>query len=369
MMLTAGLLCSAVLASAQVESPMVSQKEADSKVVFNPHFFMQIQAGAAYTRGEGTFGDLISPAAALSFGYKFNPLFGIRAGVNGWQAKGIWVAPHTGYDYRYLQGDVDAMLDLSNLFGGFNPDRVFNAYLFAGVGVSGAFDNDEAVALAEKGYAMEYLWKERSISPVGRLGLGMDLRITDRLAFNVEVNSNVLNDKFNSKKGNNADWQFNALAGFTIRFGKSYRKTAPVYYEPAAEQVPPEKEVVEKVSEPVVTPVQEEQKVEVQTLRKDVFFKINSASVRSNEMDKLVCLSQFLIEHPEVKVQVCGYADKDTGTKKFNMQLSQKRAEAVAKILKDKGVEASRITVDYKGDTVQPFQTAEENRVVICITE
>ena len=37
------------------------------------------------------------------------------------------------------------MLDLSNLCCGFHPKRFFNAYLFLGVGLNGAFDNDEGL--------------------------------------------------------------------------------------------------------------------------------------------------------------------------------------------------------------------------------
>ena len=60
----------------------------EGKTAFKPHWYMQVQAGAAQTVGEASFKDLISPTAALSVGYKFNPLWGIRAGVSGWQAKG-----------------------------------------------------------------------------------------------------------------------------------------------------------------------------------------------------------------------------------------------------------------------------------------
>ena len=63
-------------------------------------------------------------------------------------------------------------------------------------------------------------------------------------------------DKFNSKKAGNADWQFNALIGLNIKFGKGYTETKPVYYEaepvvveqpkpaPVVEQPQPKKEVV-----------------------------------------------------------------------------------------------------------------------------
>ena len=94
------------------------QIKEEGKTVFNPHWFMQVQAGASHTVGEAKFGDLISPAAALNVGYQFTPLWGLRAGLSGWEAKGAWVSPETIYKYNYLQGNVDATLDLSNLFCG-----------------------------------------------------------------------------------------------------------------------------------------------------------------------------------------------------------------------------------------------------------
>lgn len=106
------------------------------KISFKPHWFIQAQIGAAHTVGEAKFTDLISPAAALNVGYKFAPAFGARVGVSGWQAKGGWVNPQQTYQYKYLQGNVDIMADLSTLFCGFNPKRVFNGYIFAGAGLN-----------------------------------------------------------------------------------------------------------------------------------------------------------------------------------------------------------------------------------------
>lgn len=83
---------------------------------------------------------MVSPSLAIALGYKFTPSFGVRAEVSGWQAKGGWVNPDITYKYKYLQGSVDAMLYLGNLCCGFNPKRFFNAYLFLGAGLNGAFD-------------------------------------------------------------------------------------------------------------------------------------------------------------------------------------------------------------------------------------
>ena len=74
------------------------------------------------------------------------------------------------------------MADLSTLFCGFHPKRVFNGYLFGGVGLNRGFDNDEANALDTRTYEMEYLWQEGKFLVAGRFGLGCDLRLNDRLS-------------------------------------------------------------------------------------------------------------------------------------------------------------------------------------------
>ena len=61
-----------------------------------------------------------------------------------------------------------------------------------------------------------------------------------------------------------------------------------------------------------------------------------------------------------------GYADKKTGTSTYNMQLSEKRAKAVAKELIEKyGVSSNQITIEYRGSDEQPYSENNWNRVVI----
>ena len=335
----------------------------ESKTIFKPHWFIQAQIGAAHTVGEGEFTDLISPAAALNVGYKFAPAFGARVGVSGWQAKGGWVNPQQTYQYKYLQGNVDIMADLSTLFCGFHPKRVFNGYLFGGVGLNRGFDNDEANALDTRTYEMEYLWQEGKFLVAGRFGLGCDLRLNDRLSINIEANANALSDKFNSKKAGNCDWQLNALVGVSIRLGKSYTKTAPVYYEPepvVTEQPKPA---------PVVEQPQPKKEVVIEPLKQNIFFALNSAKIQDDQQAKLVSLVEYLEKHPTAKISITGYADINTGNPKINSKLSEKRAVNVAEVLKVKGIAADRIKIDFKGDTVQPYAIPEENRVSICIAE
>lgn len=137
---------------------------------------------------------------------------------------------------------------------------------FAGIGLNRGFDNDEAVAIDANGYKMDYLWTEGKFLVAGRLGLGCNLRLNDRLAINIEGNANILSDKFNSKKAGNSDWQFNALVGLNIKFGKGYKETKPVYYEP-------EPVVVEqpKPAPVIEQPQPKKEVVAVQPMKQDIF--------------------------------------------------------------------------------------------------
>lgn len=335
----------------------------EGKTEFKSHWLMQVQVGAAHTVGEAKFTDLISPAAAINVGYQFAPAWQARIGVSGWQAKGRWVTPRQDYKYKYLQGNVDIVSDLSTLFCGFNPKRVFNGYIFAGAGLNRGFDNDEAVAIDAAGYSMGYLWTEGKFLAAGRLGLGCNLRLNDRLFINIEGNANVLSDKFNSKKAGNADWQFNALVGLTIKFGKGYKETPPVYYEaePVVEQPKPAP-VVEQ-------PQPKKEVVVIQPMKQDIFFALNSARIQDDQKSKIDMLVEYLQKNSSAKVKVTGYADVNTGNSKINKTLSEKRAANVADVLKAKGITSDRIITDSKGDTVQPYKTPEENRVSICIAE
>ena len=353
------LLLSGTFASAQER-----QIKEEGRTEFKRHWFMQVQVGAAHTVGEAKFTDLISPAAAINIGYQFAPAWGARVGVSGWQAKGSWVAPRQDYQYKYLQGNVDIVSDLSTLFCGFNPKRVLNGYVFAGVGLKRGFDNDEAVAIDAAGYEMGHLWTKGKFLAAGRLGLGCNLRLNDRLSINIEGNANVLSDKFNSKKAGNADWQFNALVGLNIKFGKGYTETKPVYYEtePVAVEQPKPAPVVEQ-------PQPKKEVVVAQPMKQDIFFALNSARIQEDQKSKIEMLVEYLQKNPSAKVKVTGYADVNTGNSKINKTLSEKRAANVADALKAKGVTVDRIIVDSKGDTVQPYKTPEENRVSICIAE
>ena len=363
---------------------MLGQEKEKSYDEFSGHWLIGVQGGIGQTLGETRFGTLISPAASVWFGYQFTPVWGLRAGLSGWQAKGAVVDGSTSvYRYNYLQGNVDVLVDLCGI-AGYRADRAVSPYLFAGIGVNGAFNNGEAQELGPRLPEDNLLWDGSKVLPVGRFGVGMGVRITDAVHFNIEVNANVLGDAFNSKRGSAVDWQLGALAGFTFKIGLKKERAAEevpvVEPAPAAEPVPEPEPAAEPEPAPVASATAvaaagqslegaEYAAPAFEAVEENVFFLIGQSSIRESEASKVDAVADVLRANPQTRVTVTGHADRETGSAERNMELSRERAENVAAALIAAGIEADRITVLYRGAEETPFDTPEENRVAICVVD
>lgn len=358
--------------------------------------FLQVQGGVAYDRGEGSFLQSFSPAAQVAVGYRFTPVVGLRLGVSGYQAKNYTEAGGDPYHFRFVQPSLDLQVDLASLFGGWKADRMLAPYAFVGGGAAYGFDNDEAVAAA-RAYRGVFanLWEKDSWHYAGRAGVGAGIRLGKCVDLNLEVGGNMLDDRFNSKKGQgsfNPDWHVSALAGLTFHLGRKAAKAAAaavpaVVYVPKEVTTPKPEPAVEPKPEPVVEPKPEiltqTEKVDPpveerlifegpvpvvmdtpEPLSVDAFFLIDSAVIRNSEEPALLRLVAYLKEHPEASVLLSGYADKETGTPPYNLRLSERRVQSVKTFLTARGIDASRIETAAKGDTVQPYKGVK-NRVVI----
>lgn len=385
----------AILASAGVL--FAQQSKTDERVEFRSHWNLQVQGGVAYTLGETSFGELLSPAAFLSANYKFHHAWGVRVGLGGWQGRGVAVTQQNAdYAWNFLQLNGDVMLDFSSLVGGYNHKRLCSVFAFAGVGFLYGFDNDEAASITYAQEELTYLWDSKAFV-AGRFGLGLDFRVSECVSLNLEANANFLSDHFNSKKADNCDWQFNLLAGASFRFGKNHQPStvyaAKVAAEQAAalaaaEQAAREKEAAEKLAAEQAAAAQAAaEKAEAERLAaeqcalaahraamveehsENIFFLIGSAHIRKSEAQKIDALVEWLNANEDYRVSVVGYADKETGSSVTNARLSERRAQNVKKQLLAAGIAEERIDIAHKGDSEQPFTEPAQNRVVICTLE
>lgn len=91
-----------------------------------------------------------------------------------------------------------------------------------------------------------------------------------------------------------------------------------------------------------------------------VHFDFDKAVIRAVDEPVLDEAVATLKKHPDLKVYVDGYCDA-IGAVKYNQQLSERRADAVAKYLEDHGIAADRLTPRGFGKThfVATNKTAE----------
>ena len=86
-------------------------------------------------------------------------------------------------------------------------------------------------------------------------------------------------------------------------------------------------------------------------LLQKVYFRTNKAVIRPKSFELLDNVAEVLKAHTQLKrIQVEGHTD-DRGRDAYNMQLSQRRAQAVVDYLVGKGVEASRLEAVGYGET------------------
>jgi outer membrane protein OmpA-like peptidoglycan-associated protein len=173
----------------------------------------------------------------------------------------------------------------------------------------------------------------------------------------IEGNTTILSDHFNSKKADQPDWQFNALAGFKINLGKTYTRTEPVYYDPPA-PAPAPKPAPKPEPKPEPKPVV----VKEMPALPPVFFKFDSSKLDTQEYaEELATIVSVLKEFANEDVVITGYTDHH-GPDNYNDGLSLRRAEAVKKYLVEQGIAASRLTTSGKGK--DPKTTGSESLTI-----
>jgi len=343
-----------------------------------PYNFITVQGGAQGTFTNYKFDKLITPQVALSFGRYFNSKVGARLHVQGWEGKSALkitqmlsnslIDTENTYKYKALTGDLDLLLNMTNILKPSRSSDVFDWVLLAGFGVNYGWDFDEFNTLNSKSYFVqnpELCGTKHSTYNV-RFGTQFNLNISRNLAIGLEVDANMKNDEFNLKRNYNPDWQLAALLGVTVKFGQKKKavepEPEPIYEAPAPAPAP--KPVVKQQPAPL-PPAKVEEKDE--PLREVFFYNIRLSDPEPDAM--LNRIVNWCNKYPQKGISIKGYADRGTGNPRVNKGYAKARAEKVAKALQDKGIAANRMTVESFGDTVQPYDENDKNRCVIVVGE
>ncbi len=114
--------------------------------------------------------------------------------------------------------------------------------------------------------------------------------------------------------------------------------------------------------------IQRTQDVLTATFKGDIFFDLDSSTLKPGAYSEIDRVSNVLNNYPQTTIRVEGHTDS-SGSKDYNQRLSEKRVEAVKSALIQRGVDPRRIQAVGYGES-QPISSnnAMNRRVGIVIT-
>lgn len=381
---------------AQAQQEVATPNKSGHKTVFNrdrgcDHWFLEIQGGVGMlpfseANNKASLTDRIYPIVQLGLGQWHEPWFATRVQLGGWNMKGFVMdaaGTNQAYNNLFAVAHYDFMFDVVNYFAKYNAKRVFHLVPYVGLGAGYKHHTTTGGAFGDVFDATKRVAgaTTNDFGGVVDAGVIFKFRLGRRVDLNLEAQ--MLATKTNmmgtSWKKQGADFMAFATAGLGFNLGKpEWDVLTPMDWALVNDlngQINNLRaENAELAKRPASCPecpeVEPSQTTEVKTVVSNVvYFRIASAKIDQNQYINIYNTARYALENNS-KIYVVGYADEATGNPNINMTLSERRAKAVAKALVEKyGVSEDMIEVDFKGDTVQPYETNEWNRVVIMTAE
>lgn len=381
---------------AQAQQEVATPNKSGHKTVFNrdrgcDHWFLEIQGGVGMlpfgeANNKASLTDRIYPIVQLGLGQWHEPWFATRVQLGGWNMKGFVMdaaGTNQAYNNLFAVAHYDFMFDVVNYFAKYNAKRVFHLVPYVGLGAGYKHHTTTGGAFGDVFDATKRVAgaTTNDFGGVVDAGVIFKFRLGRRVDLNLEAQ--MLATKTNmmgtSWKKQGADLMAFATAGLGFNLGKpEWDVLTPMDWALVNDlngQINNLRaENAELAKRPAYCPecpeVEPTQTTEVKTVVSNVvYFRIASAKIDQNQYINIYNTARYALENNS-KIYVVGYADEATGNPSINMTLSERRAKAVAKALVEKyGVSEDMIEVDFKGDTVQPYETNEWNRVVIMTAE
>jgi len=325
---------------------------------------------------DASIGDRLGWMGQLEVGRWNSPVWGTRLVIDGGHIKHVADVPY-GPEQNWLGGHLDIMWSMTNALGGYNPDRVWNLAPYLGIGYMYGLNEDW-----KKPNPDGDLFKFQNQSLTYNVGLINNFQLSRSVALFLELGWRVMQETFDGS-GITGDFEYDSMLTGTagIKFGLGGKQD----FTPAElmdynlindlnsqiNRLRAENENLRKRPEscpdcPEVAPAVTES-VYVPNV---VFFRIDSYKIDKGQQVSVYNTAEYLKANPNATVKIVAYADRQTGTPAYNLALSEKRAKAVADALTSEyGIDSSRISVDWKGDTEQPYAENDWNRVAIFFAE
>ena len=304
----------------------------------------------------------------------FNPIVGARVQLIGGRLnasdnfgrKSNWIMPH-----------ADAVLNLSNWFGGYREDRVYYAKVFAGAGVHWVNVKHNAgsgfaatAGLINTFRVCKQLDINLELKGILTPGRDMPAAIAPMAAKYGQIYSATLGVayRFNKRDWSKAysqeeiDGYLASIAALEAGLAEAHRNEGKLNERLAAQKAATDQAL--KDNEALRAELAKKKDAVVSSTA--VFFNFDSARLTDRAKASMQVLQEVIAAAPKGQVfTIVGHADAKTGSAAYNQKLSEKRAEAVYNYLVEQGVNKDQLTWKGVGSTENIFPVNGTNRVVI----
>ena len=368
------------------ETQNISHGDVFLKNKASDNWFMSVAGGTNAYFGSGSsdqgFIDALGWQGQIAVGKWLSPYWGGRLAINVGQHEHYMGMPGDNYTTdSFVHPHLDLLWNVTNATVGYKADRVYNFIPYIGVGYMYGMDED-----FKKVNPTGSMFKHQNQSLSWNLGVINDFRLSNSFSIFVELAATTVQASFGRKYSDVApdgfDWDVIGQALVGVKFGlggkQDFTKAELMDYDMINDlnsqinRLRAENENLSKRPEfcpecPEIIPQAPVESVYVPNV---VFFRINSATIDRQQQISVYNTAEYLKSNPNATVQIVAYADRQTGTPDYNMKLSERRAKAVADALTSQyNVDSSRISLEWKGDTVQPYAENDWNRVAIFIAD
>ena len=348
------------------------------------NWFMSLAGGTNMYFGSGSkdqdFVDALGWQGQLAVGKWNSPKWGTRLAINVGQQEHYNASSNYTTD-SFVHPHLDLMWNVTNAAAGYDANRVYNFIPYIGVGYFYGMDKD-----FKKVDPSGSLFKGQNQSLSWNLGIINDFRLSNNFSIFVELAATTVQGSVGRKYSNipvgDYDWDIIGQALLGVKFGlggkQDFTNAELMDYNlindlnSQINRLRAENENLSKRPEfcPECPEVEPQVAVESVYVPNVVFFRLNSATIDRQQQISVYNTAEYLKSNPNATVEIVAYADRQTGTPDYNMKLSERRAKAVADALTSQyQIDSSRISLDWKGDTEQPYAENDWNRVAIFIAD
>ena len=381
-MISLALASFAMFSTAQETASEVVVPTKSKSVVtnsFGSNWFVGVNGGVnfyngVFMNGENIF-DHMSPALDVYVGKWHTPGFGWRVAYRGLNIQTYKELDHAAF----MNFHFDAMFNLRNLILGYKQGRIWEITPYVGVGWAGrhGFNTDNENSMTSGTWA-------GTLS--ANYGIINSWSVSKRWAINLELAGSFFRNGFSSIPGwSGHDMMWTATVGVSCNLGKVGWDNAPdvdalqaIYVGmidglqgqlddalAANKEKQNQIKALEAANKQLEGKVEELSKVKPISVSESIFFAFDSHKIASKKEELNIKAYAEAAKAAGVKVKVVGFADK-VGSNEYNSKLSTKRAEAVAKIIRDYGVE---VEVVAGGESEEYKERMLNRRAVITVAE